>query len=98
MQTDALADTIRMLKQLRAQLVHALTQPNITATRFNSIREQLRPLNEQLRQMGVTDLEIVPQLAPSYVVPTRAQRREKLRARKYPSYEQRIKARKNEQA
>jgi hypothetical protein len=78
------------LMQLRATLAHALKQPNIGAKRFNEVREQLLPLDQQLRALGV-DLEPTPQMNPSYRPNlSRAQRRQRHRANKYRSYEQRV--------
>jgi hypothetical protein len=81
---------IKLLKQTRATLAHALKQPNIGPRRFNDIREQLLPLDEQLRLMGVDDLEVLPQMAATYVRPTRHQRRKNMHDRKYNSYERRV--------
>lgn len=82
-------DVIKHLQQLRATFVHALTQRNIGAKRFNEIREQLLPLDEQLRNLGV-DLEPTPQMQAAYRGHlSRAERRQRHRASKFPSYEQR---------
>ena len=86
-------DVIRHLTQLRKTLALSLTQPHISARRFNEIREQLRPLDEQLRNMGVTDLPVTPQMSPSYVVPSRYERRKHKRADKFNSYESRVRRR-----
>lgn len=84
-------DVIKYLMQLRKHLVHALQQPNISPKRFNECREQLLPLDEQLRMLGVTDLPLVPQMSASYVRPSRYQRRQRMRGDKFNSYENRIK-------
>lgn len=80
---------IEHLLRLRATLAHALTQRNISAKRFNEIREQLLPLDEQLRNLGV-DPEPTPQMQAAYRGHlSRAERRQRHRASKFPSYEQR---------
>jgi hypothetical protein len=63
-----------MLMTLRTQLTHALTQRDISPKKFNDIREQLLPLDEQLRKLGV-DVSPTPQMNPNYVRPTRRQKR-----------------------
>lgn len=83
-------DVIRVLKQLRATLAHALKQANISPARFNEVRAQLGPLDEQLRNMGVLDLEVLPQMAPTYVRPTRHQRRAMSRKRNHASFTARM--------
>lgn len=83
------SNVIKMLQQLRATLAHALSQPYIGAKRFNDIRAQLAPLDQQLRGLGV-DLQPIPQMSPSYVVPSRKQRRDRQKA---GTYEQRVKRR-----
>ena len=80
---------IKHLMQLRATLAHALTQPNISVKRFNEIRDQMLPLDEQLRTLGI-DPKVTPQMNPAYVRLTRHQRRQRQRASKFPAYEQRI--------
>lgn len=42
-------DAAKYLLQLRKHLVHALQQPNISPKRFNECREQILPLDTQLR-------------------------------------------------
>lgn len=81
---------IKHLTQLRATLVHALTHQNISAKRFNEIRSQLLPLDEQLRGLGV-DLEPTPQMSSTYVRLSRHDRRMRQRANKFDTIEQRIK-------
>lgn len=82
-------EVIKHLQQLRATLVHALTQRNIGTKRFNEIREQLLPLDEQLRKLGV-DPEPTPQMQAAYRgYLSRTERRQRHRASKFPSYEQR---------
>lgn len=83
-------DVVAVLKQLRATLAHALRQPNISPIRFNEVREQLLPLDEQLRNLGVTGLEILPQMAPTYVRPTRHQRRAAAKKRNHASFTARM--------
>lgn len=83
-------DVIRVLKQLRATLAHALKQANISPARFNEVREQLAPLDEQLRNMGVLDLEVLPQMAPTYIRPTRHQRRAAAKKRNHASFTARM--------
>jgi hypothetical protein len=81
---------IEHLTQLRNTLAHALTQPHISADRFNEIRAQLLPLDQQLRALGI-DLAPTPQMNPNYQPHlTRAQRRQRHRASKYQTYEQRV--------
>jgi len=89
MNTVGKDDVIRHLKQIRATLTHALTQPDISVTRFNAIREQLLPLDEELRKLGI-DPEPTPQMGHAYVKLTRYQQRRRARASKFPSYEQRL--------
>lgn len=81
---------IKHLMQLRKTLVHSLNQPRIGPRRFNEIREQLLPLDEQLRGLGVEDLPITPQMQPSFVKQSRYQRRKHQRDGKFNSYESRI--------
>lgn len=83
-------DVIGVLKQLRATLAHALKQPNISPIRFNDAREQMLGLDEQLHNMGVTDLEVLPQMAPTYVRPTRHQRRAAAKKRNHASFTARM--------
>lgn len=78
--------TIGLLKQLRATLAHALKQPNISPIRFNDARELMLGLDEQLRNLGVTGLEVLPQMAPTYVRPTRHQRRAAAKKRNHASF------------
>lgn len=66
-------DALRIMMALRAQLVHALAQRNIGAKRFNAIREQLIPLDAELRKLGA-DLSPTPQMNPAYVRPTKIER------------------------
>lgn len=72
---------IKHLTQLRRSLAHSLKQPNISALRFNEIRAQLLPLDEQLRQLGV-DPEPTPQMSASYIRQPRAERRRNTHNRK----------------
>lgn len=85
-----LADVIKTLTQLRATLAHALKQTNISPTRFNEVRMQLAPLDEQLRNLGVQDLDVLPQMAPTYVRPTRHQRRAAAKKRNRASFTSRM--------
>ena len=80
---------IKHLLQLRATIAHMLKQPGISPWRFNDARAQLIPLDEQLRNLGV-DLEPLPQAAPAYRVLSRAERRQRQRASKFGTYEQRV--------
>lgn len=80
---------VKHLMQLRATMAHALTQPNISAKRFNDIRAQLLPLDDQLRKLGV-DLAPTPQMSPNYVRLSRHDRRQRQRASKFDTYEQRV--------
>lgn len=80
-------EVVKTLLALRKQLVHALGMPKISPAKFNDIKQQLVPLNEQLRRMGI-DLDPVPQM--TYLRPTRAQRRDRKRAHKWESYESRV--------
>lgn len=89
------ASVIKVLLQLRTTLAHAIRQPNIGPARFDEIREQLIPLDLQLHDMGVTDVEVLPQLAPTYVKPTRHQRRVTQRKRKSATYSQKTQWRLN---
>lgn len=84
------SDVIRLLKQLRATLSHALSQPNISPERFNEIRAQMMPLDEQLRALGETDLTITPQMSTSYAIPTRRERRQMAKRRKHLTFAQRV--------
>jgi hypothetical protein len=79
-------DVISVLKQLRATLAHALKQANISPIRFNEVRAQLAPLDEQLRNLGVNDFEILPQMAPTYIRPARHQRRAAAKKRNHASF------------
>ena len=83
---------IAHLTTLRKMLAHALTQPNISPKRFNEIREQMLPLDEQLRALGV-DFAPTPQMQPTYEILTRAQRRKRARDSKFNTYEQRVQQR-----
>lgn len=89
-QRPGLADVVKVLLQLRATLAHTLKQPNVSPTRFNDAREQLAPLDEQLRNLGVTDLDVLPQMAPTYVRPTRHQRRAAAKKRNHASFTARM--------
>lgn len=80
------------LTNLRKTLAHSLTQPHISAKRFNEIRDQLLPLDQQLRDLGV-DMAPTPQMAATYVKPTRFERRKHQRASKHSTYEQRLRQR-----
>lgn len=86
-------EVIRHLKQLRATFAHAIKQSNIGPARFNELREQLLPLDVQLRNLGVTDLEVLPQMAATFVKPTRHQRRMTQRKRKTATYSQQLQRR-----
>lgn len=80
---------IEHLTQLRRSLAHALKQPNISPARFNDIRAQLLPLDEQLRILGV-DMEPTPQMSAHHIVLTRKQKRHRNRESKHSTYEQRL--------
>jgi hypothetical protein len=90
MKTPDHDDVIAVLRQLRVTLAHALKQPNISPIRFNEVRAQLAPLDEQLRNLGVNDFEILPQMAPTYVRPTRHQRRAAAKKRNHASFTARM--------
>jgi len=81
---------IKHLMQLRKTLVHSLNQPRIGPRRFNEIREQLLPLDAQLRKLGIDDLPVTPQMQPSFVKQSRYERRKHQRDGKFNSYESRI--------
>lgn len=83
---------IQHLQQLRATLAHALQQRNISPRRFNEIREQIVPLDIQLKNLGAEPGEAIPQARANYVNMTRAQRRVRARANKFDTYENRVKA------
>jgi hypothetical protein len=90
MKTPDHDDVIAVLRQLRTTLAHALRQPNISPIRFNEVRAQLAPLDEQLRNLGVNDFEILPQMMPTYVRPTRHQRRAAAKKRNHASFTARM--------
>lgn len=90
MKPPSMDDVKKHLLQLRATLVHALTQPNISPKRFNECRSQILPLDQQLRALGVEDLPFTAQMQPSFVKVTRHERRQRQRASKHSPYEQRV--------
>lgn len=84
------SDVIRFLRQMRETLSHALTQPNISPARFNEIRAQILPLDEQLRALGEVDMKVTPQMSPAYTKQTRHERRQIARRRKHLTFTQRV--------
>jgi hypothetical protein len=88
--TITVEKTIAYLMELRKHLVHALKNPRISPAQFNDARQQLAGLDVQLRQLGKHDMDVVPQMNPSYTRPTRAQRRNHMRGQKYNSIERRL--------
>jgi hypothetical protein len=89
--TPTVARVIEHLQQLRATLAHALKQPNLSAARFNEIRAQLGPLDDELMKLGVTEFEVLPQMAPTYIRLSRHQRRKRQQHEgRFSSYESKV--------